>query len=268
VKDWQHAQDRLQQLFDYRRVGIITDFDGVLSPIVPRPDDAAPTPRNIALLTELQGLVTLVAAVSGRAVADVRQRIGIPNMVYSGNHGLERWENGEVVVAPAVEPYVPNMQALVRELDGKWPEGVQVEDKGATFTIHYRNTPDPEAAAQQLGDLLDEMVEGRDLRVHQGRMIFELRPPLDMNKGTVFRQLIEEYELEAAIYLGDDTTDADALIAAKELREAGTCYALGVGVIDAETPKIVQESADITASGVSDVEALFAWLSEAAANAS
>jgi len=268
VKEWQHATDRLQQLFDYRRVGIITDFDGVLSPIVPRPEDAAPTPRNLELLATLQEHVTLVAAISGRAVADVRQRIGLPNLVYSGNHGLERWENDEVVVAPAVAPYVPNMQELIAELRDKLPQGAEVEDKGATFTIHYRNTPDPEAAAQQLGSVLDTMASERDLRVYQGRMIFELRPPLDMNKGTVFRQLIAEYELEAAIYLGDDTTDADALLAAKELREAGTCYGLGVGVIDAETPRIVYESADITASGVSDVEALFAWLADAAANAS
>lgn len=268
VKDWQHAQDRLQQLFDYHRVGVITDFDGVLSPIVPRPEDAKPTARNIELLTELQKHITLIAAVSGRAVADVRGRIGLEEMVYSGNHGLERWQDGEVVVAPAVAPYVPAMQELVAELRDKLPEGTEIEDKGATYTIHYRNAPDPAAAQTQLAAILTSLTEGRDLRVHEGRMIFELRPPLDMNKGTVFRQIIEEYDLQAALYLGDDTTDADALIAAKELRDAGKCYALGVGVIDAETPIIVQESADITASGVSDVEELFAWLWEAAANAS
>ncbi len=268
MKNWQHAQDRLQQLFDYHRVGIITDFDGVLSPIVPRPEDARPTPRNIELLTHLQKHVTLVAAVSGRAVADVRGRIGLEEMVYSGNHGLERWQDGAVVVAPAVAPYVPAMQELVAELRDKLPEGTEIEDKGATYTIHYRNAPDPAAAQTQLAAILTSLTEGRDLRVHEGRMIFELRPPLDMNKGTVFRQIIEEYDLQAALYLGDDTTDADALIAAKELRDAGKCYALGVGVIDAETPIIVQESADITASGVSDVEELFAWLWEAAANAS
>jgi trehalose 6-phosphate phosphatase len=268
VKDWQYAQDQLQQLFDYHRVGIITDFDGVLSPIVPRPEDATPTPRNIELLTELQKHVTLVAAISGRAVADVRSRIGLPELVYSGNHGLERWQDGQVVVSPAVAPYVPPMREVISLLRDRLPEGAEIEDKGATFTIHYRNAPNPDAAMRDLQQMLAELTEGKEVRVHQGRMIFELRPPLDNNKGTVFRQLIDEYDLQAAMYLGDDTTDADALLAAKELREAGKCFALGVGVVDDETPEIVQESADITASGVSDVESLFAWLLEAAANAS
>lgn len=270
MKDWQHGQDRLQQLFDYHRVGIITDFDGVLSPIVPKPDDAMPTPRNRELLEALQKHVTLVAAVSGRAVADVRKRVGLPDLVYSGNHGLERWQDGQVVVAPAVAPYVPNMQEAIREIKQHLPAGAELEDKGATVSIHYRNTADPAQVARDFATLFDRIAYERNLKVNRGRMVFELRPPLDINKGVVFKQLVSEHNLEAALYMGDDTTDADALNAARELREAGQCYALGIGVLSGEeTPAIVQESADLTVSGsVSGVEELLAWLLDAASNAS
>ncbi|MFN8453024.1 MAG: trehalose-phosphatase, partial [Anaerolineae bacterium] len=80
------------------------------------------------------------------------------------------------------------------------------------------------------------------------------------NKGTAFARLIAEYALAAAIYIGDDVTDADALIAAQSLRRGGTCYALGVGVESDDTPAVLQDNADLLVSGVSGVEALLDWL--------
>ena len=91
-------------------------------------------------------------------------------------------------------------------------------------------------------------------------MVFEIRPPLELNKGTAFRALVDEFNLDAAIYLGDDTTDVDAIRAAQALRQAGTCYAFGLGVDSLETPLVVREASDFLAEGVEGVESFLDWV--------
>lgn len=267
---WQDADARamLEKLFDYDRFGLITDMDGTVSPIVPIPSDAAPTERNRELLAELHGKLALVAVVSGRAAADVRERVNLPQLTYSGNHGLERWADGAVQLAPQAKPYRPNLEAAAAQIEKIAPEGMWIEDKQATLSVHYRHTDDPEQTAKTFAPRFEAIVKENDLRLFQGRMIFELRPPLDVNKGTIFEQLITENALDAAIYIGDDTTDADALKKAQQLRADGRCYSVAVGVESDETPDVVTASSDVMVSGVSDVEALFAWLSEKSSSAS
>jgi trehalose 6-phosphate phosphatase len=257
---WQDATEMLQQLFDYERVGLISDMDGTLSPIVPVPSDAAPTERNRDLLQQLHQHLALVAVVSGRAADDVRERVGLPELVYAGNHGLERWNNGEVQVAPAVQPYLSNLQAAIEAIKPQMPDGMWIEDKGATLSLHYRDVQNPAESADDFQPTLERIAGDHDLRVFRGRMIFELRPPLDMDKGTVFKQLIDEYDLEAALYTGDDTTDADALHMAQQLRRDGVCYSLAIGVESDETPDPVRDNADMMTRGVDDVEELLGWL--------
>jgi trehalose 6-phosphate phosphatase len=91
-------------------------------------------------------------------------------------------------------------------------------------------------------------------------MIFELRPPIEINKGTAFHSLVNAYQLDSAIYMGDDTTDVDALHMARKLRQTGQCYALGIGVQSPDMPDAVGEAADVMVSGVSDVEDFLDWL--------
>ncbi len=81
------------------RIGLITDVDGTISPIVNTPSAAQVTPQARARLRELQNIITLVAVISGRAAVDVRDRVGIAKLVYVGNHGMERW-NGQTVESP------------------------------------------------------------------------------------------------------------------------------------------------------------------------
>lgn len=250
----------LQKFIQHQRIGVITDMDGTLAPIVPNPSDARPTDRNLDLLQKLNGILPLVAVVSGRGAADVRERVGLADLVYAGNHGLERWRTEGVVVAPAVQPYLEALQAAKQEVEAFAPPGMWVEDKGATLSVHYRGTEDPKKTARDYRPRFLALAEDHDLRMFEGRMIFEIRPPLNMHKGTIFKQLIEEHGLEAAVYLGDDTTDADALRTAAKLRNSGACYAIGVGVQSPDTPEVVTSSADVLVDGVSGVESFFDWL--------
>ncbi len=258
---WKDAVDGLlKPLTTGEHVGLITDFDGTLSPIVPTPDAAAPTSGNYEALDKLHQLLKLVALVSGRGAADLSQRAGLPQLVYVGNHGLERIVDGAVEVAPEVAPYRPKLEAVLKEVEAHTVPGMYIEDKGATASIHYRNTPDPTAFAESVIPKLAELAEAHGLRHFGGRMVFEIRPLVEINKGVAFESLVREYTLEAAIWMGDDTTDADAMKVAQQLRADGVCHSVALGVIGDDTPSVVLESSDVTASGVEDVEAFLSWL--------
>ncbi|MEW6579518.1 MAG: trehalose-phosphatase [Chloroflexota bacterium] len=258
---WQSATNGLlAPLISALRLGIVTDMDGTISPIVAEPDAAQVTPRNRALLAALAGQLPLVAVISGRAVDDVRARVGVPGLVYVGNHGLEWWSGDQIEVPPDLQAYRPSLEAARRAVDSARLPGMVLEDKGATLSVHYRQTTDPDAVAAAFAPVIQRIASAHELRLFQGRMVFELRPPLDIDKGSAFARLVTRYQLDAAAYLGDDTTDADALQMARRLRQDGTCYALGLGVLGAETPAIVRDQADLSLSGVDDAEAFFAWL--------
>lgn len=262
---WHEATETiLKPLFTYERVGLISDMDGTLSPIVPRPEDAAPSSRNRDLLAALYEKLSLVAVVSGRSAMDVRERVDLPQLVYAGNHGLERWQDDGVQVAAAVRPYLDAVQAARHALQPDLPEGAWIEDKQATLSLHYRGAANTQQAAEMLLPIVQQVAEAQGLRWFQGRMIYELRPPLDMNKGSIFKELVEEYRLDAAIFVGDDTTDADALRMARRLREDGTCYSLAIGVESDDTPAVVLESSDVLVAGVTGVEDALEWLLDAA----
>lgn len=264
--NWSTQPDLFRPFIEAKRPGLITDVDGVISPIVLRPEEAAVTPRSRELLAELTRYLPLVGVISGRSAADVQQRVGVDGLEYIGNHGLERWAGDHVEVAPSVAPYRPALAAAMEELQkhhAAQPEllhHMQIEDKGATVTVHYRRTAEPERVRDYLDPILSQIAVREEIALFPGRMIFELRPPIAMNKGTAFEALIKDHRLDAALYIGDDTTDADALRVAHTMRAAGECYALGVGVLSEDTPSVILETADVFATGVSDVESLFTWL--------
>jgi trehalose 6-phosphate phosphatase len=246
--------DHLRELTTRARLGVITDMDGTISPIALTPDSAVVTPRSRDLLRQLHQRVALVAVVSGRAVADVRERVGLPELVYVGNHGLERWRNGKIDVVPEAVAVRPVLSAAAAELRLRLLPGMLIEDKGVTLAIHYRLADDPAKAQAVFTPLVRVTAEAHGLAAFEGKMIFELRPPVKIDKGTTFRRLVAEYQLDAAVYLGDDTTDADALRTAQGLRQSGTCYALAVGVESDETPEPVRAYSDVLVSGVAGVE--------------
>ncbi len=255
----------LKPLLKAPRLGVITDMDGTISPIVATPSDALPTPRNRQILAQLAAQIALVAIISGRSAADVRERVGLDGALYVGNHGLEYWRDGQAVLAPNVAQYRPSLQAAAQQLRGRMLPGMWVEDKVASLSIHYRNTTYPDVVAARYAPIIADIADQHGLKMFSGRMIFELRPPLPIHKGTALRQLVEAHNLSAAVYLGDDTTDADALQMAKDLRAAGRCHSVGIGVLSDDTPDAVRSAADVLVEGVEGVESFLSWLASASA---
>lgn len=261
---WREARSTiLTELARQPRFGVISDVDGTLSPIVDVPEEAAVTERARAALHELQGSLPLVAVVSGRGAADVFERVAIPGLVAVGNHGLERWTGEGPALDPRAVPYRPALIAAAEAIRPLLEPGMTLEDKGPTLTVHYRRAERPQETAVRLAPQISAIAAAEGLRVHDGRMIFELRPPLDLHKGTAFADLVAEFNLGAALYLGDDTTDVDALGTARRLREAGDCLAYGVGVWSPGGPPSVASAADLLATDVADVEDLLEWLAAA-----
>lgn len=245
------------------RVGLVTDVDGTISPIAPTPDAAQVTPRSRELLRRLAGQLALVAAISGRAADDLSARVGVPELVYVGNHGLERVHGGEIEALPEAVAARPALERVIAALQPRLLPGMILEDKRVTLSIHYRRSADPAAVEAAFAPLVEQISHANGLRCFRDKMVFEVRPAVEVDKGTAFARLIADHALAAAVFLGDDVTDADALLKASQLRRAGTCYALGIGVESDDTPAVLQERADLLVSGVSGVEAFLDWFSSA-----
>lgn len=241
------------------RAGYVTDVDGTISPIAPTPDAAYVTDAARTSLHALSQHLALVAVISGRAADDVRQRVGVDSMTYVGNHGMEIWADGGVSAIPEAAAARPALERVIAAAQPELLPGMILEDKRVTLSIHYRSADHARAQAK-FTPLLERVTAQTGLRLFPGKLIYEIRPDIPTDKGTAFVRLIHDYQLDAAIYIGDDVTDADALRAAREMRSAGDCYAVGIGVTSEDTPAVVQESADMLVEGVGGVEAMLAWL--------
>lgn len=262
--NWSDAKQTLlkQLLQEKSRIGIITDMDGTISQIVQDPETAIVMPEIRNLLSDLLPHLILLAVVSGRNLKDLVNRVNLRNVTYVGSHGLESLMNGKVVSNPEALKYRPNIESAInklREIE-KNIVGTRVEDKSVTCTIHYRQTKDPDQTELLLVADIQNIANQTGLVVTRGRRVFELRPPININKGTTFAQLVRENNLDLAIYIGDDTTDGDALEAAQKLRSDGLCATIGIGVESNETPRTIIDHADLFATDVEDVEKLFAWI--------
>jgi trehalose 6-phosphate phosphatase len=205
---------------------IFLDVDGVLAPIVPRPEDAR-VPEDIrAELQRLAARYALVACVTGRVGDDARAVVGVPELTYVGSHGLE--------LAPGAEEWASRLAAFLDSVD--WP---RQENKGVTGSLHYRDAPDEAAARREL-DVIAERARAAGFVARYGRKVLEFLPPIEVNKGTVVRRLLDVEALTRALYAGDDTTDLDAFAALEEL-ELG----IRVAVASPEGPEELVAAADV-----------------------
>jgi trehalose 6-phosphate phosphatase len=244
-------------------VAIFTDIDGTLAPIVPTPDMSEVSPELKELIRQLSERYLLVAGISGRKTEDALDLVGLADVVYFGNHGFEILRDGEVEVTPEALPYLEKVQELEeRAREELGPLGAFVEEKGITASIHYRNAP-PEVGERSV-EFVKREGERLGLRITVGRGVVEARPPVRANKGTAVRTLVEEYNPERAMFIGDDTTDLDAFRELVALRKEGTLKEiLRIGVASEEGPPEITAEADVVVDGVDGVsEVLRALLGE------
>jgi trehalose-phosphatase len=223
------SDDLLAQLAaDPAEAGLFLDFDGVLAPIVERPEDAVPPPETRAELERLGGRYALVAVVSGREGDDVRARVGVEGVVCVGSHGLE--------LAPQADRWRRTLAGFAAS--APWPPE-EIEVKGLTIAFHFRSRQDEQEAVREL-DAIAEAATRDGLMARYGRKVLEVLPPVGSNKGTAVRQLLEERGLRRALAAGDDTTDLDSFAALDGLE-----VAVRVAVASPEAPSALIEAADL-----------------------
>jgi trehalose 6-phosphate phosphatase len=247
-----------------RDAALLVDLDGTLSRIAPRPELATIQPAARQALRALLGRLRLVAAISGRSAIDARRLLDLPGVLYIGNHGMEALIGGRYWAHPEAAACREEVATALRETAVCVRRSdVRFEPKGLTASIHYRGAADPEAAREAILTALTVIPEAAPLHITEGRQVVEIRPPVALSKGTAVGCLLRRYGLCAALYLGDDRTDLDAVRTLHTARAEGQAHALAVAVASSEAPPELIAEADGTVDGVAGVEALLTALAEA-----
>lgn len=217
-------KDVARELRAARQVLLLCDYDGTLTPIVDRPELAdlpGGTRQLLQALKSLHGVT--VGIVSGRALADLKARVGIRDLVYAGNHGMEIEGPGISFVSPLAEemrPALNLMGAVLGKALGA-VKGAFVENKGLTLSVHYRAVD--EDKAHEVKNIFERVVATpRSLgkvKTTSGKKVYEVRPHAGWDKGKAVELLIKRYGKSnqrndlLPVYLGDDQTDEDGFSA-------------------------------------------------------
>lgn len=237
---------------------IFLDLDGTLAPIMPRPDEVVVLPTISRLVRQLSYRYLAVTIVSGRPATEVRRITGNPELIYIGNHGFETMLPGHaVVVCDEAQPHIPAVRELLefsRSREDMTEAGVMVEDKSATVSLHYRRAPDPEAARRYIEKQILPKARKLGLVASEGRMVVEIKPPANVNKGVAVGSLLDRLDCRTAVYIGDDATDIDALKELRRRRRRKDTVMVGIGVISEEMPRDLPKNADLLVERVSGVE--------------
>ena len=214
LRNLTHIEERVREA---PRVSLFLDFDGTVSNIVPIPGDARLHPEIRSTLEALvERLDFDVAVVSGRALADVRERVGLSKVIYAGNHGLEIEFETMRFREPRAESLRRELRCVLLQLKLALSdtEGLEIEDKSLTLSVHFRRV------SEHLHDWIrtvtyDAVGRSRSFTCREGKMVLEVRPQVTWNKGHAVKWIAREV-LPAgslAIFIGDDVTDEDGFAA-------------------------------------------------------
>lgn len=213
---------------------LFLDYDGTLTPIVGNPDKAIITPKIKELLKRLSKSRRCVPAIiTGRSLKDIRKKIGLKNIIYAGNHGLQI-DGPKIKFRASIGPdYKTILQTIKRKMNKKLSEikGVLPEDKGLSLSLHYRlvsrkqipfvKTSFYEAAAPYC--------KSGKIKTKTGKKVLEIRPAVKWDKGKAVMWLLKSLSATSdssfvPIYIGDDSTDEDAF---KALKNKGLTVIVG-----------------------------------------
>jgi trehalose 6-phosphate phosphatase len=221
---------------------VVLDYDGTISPIVTDAAAAVPYEGVPEVLTRLRDQLGLVAVVSGRPV-DFLVPLLPEGLVFAGLYGLEVANGG----VRRDHPQAGNWREVIDDVAGRaevrGPEGVAVERKGLSLTLHYRSAPEQEAATEAY--VTDEALRS-GLVARPARMSWELHPPIEVDKGTAVLELAEDFE--AVAFAGDDLGDLPGFDALDELAARGVAT-LRIAVDSAEAPIELLDRADVVVEG-------------------
>ena len=259
IADLPHAlrdEARFAQRLGGRSPAVFTDYDGVLTPIVERPEDAVISDSMREVLRDLARRCP-VCVVSGRDRAVVQELMGIDDLVVAGSHGFDIWspESGtlEHEAGSGQEGMIEQVTEQLRAAVGG-VQGVAIEPKKVSVAAHYRLVAD-EGDRTRVRQAVEQLLAERpdELKVTPGKLVYELQPKLDRDKGRAVLYLIDALGLDSddvtPLYLGDDITDEHAFAALKG-------RGIGIFVGSHDDPERVGRAtaADFVLDSVAEVE--------------
>lgn len=218
-----------------KQLAVFLDYDGTLTPIVARPEEAVLDPGIRQTLRELAEYCT-VAVISGRDLKDVQNLVGLDGIFYAGSHGFEiSGPKGRHLEHQWGKQFLPALDRAEKSLRDRLEQkiqGVQVERKKFSIAVHYRRAAEGEVEEVE-GVVGQVQEESGQLRQTSGKKIFELQPDIDWDKGKALLWLLEQLGIDRPevlpFYLGDDVTDEDAF---KVLKDRG----IGIAVQEKPSP--------------------------------
>jgi trehalose-phosphatase len=205
-----------------RRLSFFLDFDGTLSPIAPSPAQAELPQETRELLGRLSRSYP-VAIVTGRALADIKEKVGVAGITYGANHGMEiRSAAFEMDYDMGGERRAELKQAalVLRGIEARY-DGLVMEDKVSTLSLHYRLLANEleQEFIKELDGLLSPFKERGLVRVTGGKKVIEVRPNVEWNKGRCVEWILgrEGFASTYPVYIGDDETDRDGFRAVRAI---------------------------------------------------
>ncbi|MGH8908218.1 MAG: trehalose-phosphatase [Egibacteraceae bacterium] len=231
--------------------GIFFDFDGTLAPIQADPASVQPVPGIRAVLARLATTVKRLGVISARPVDFLKPHFqGIDGICLHGLYGLEVMNaDASVGIHEGADSWMPTVRRLVSEAASDLPPAVRIEDKRLSLALHYRAAPECQGVIEQWARAQSKRT---GLAVREGRMTFELVPPLNRDKGSVLREEIDD--LSCAWYFGDDLSDLDAFraLAERESQREGF-IGVRVAVANREVGQRLAGAADFSIESPEDV---------------
>ncbi len=222
LAQFKHIATQLSQ----RPLILCLDYDGTLTPIVEQFDQAIISEAMRQTVHELAQKAP-VAIVSGRDNTFIRQHVRLDNVYYAGSHGYQISGPGnyqyEMEQAREMLPVLDRLETTLQgQLDDI--EGAALERKRFALAVHYRNVApgEREEVKQRVQQALREYPE---LKKGGGKMVLEIQPDLDWNKGKAVQLIIERIADRekgvCPIYIGDDLTDEHAFRALQNYNGIG-----------------------------------------------
>jgi len=215
--EWDKIKDELKDKFIF----LFLDYDGTLTPIVDTPAKAIISKKTKKLLHKLlKSSKCKLAIISGRSLKDIKNKIGLKDIIYVGNHGLEI-EGPKIKFEISIPIKVrTTIRQIVTVLQNKLSKikGVIVEDKNLTLSVHYRlvTSTDTSSIKKIVNEITRPYLTRGMIKINPGKKVIEIKPPIKWDKGKVVLWLLRKEQFVSgennffSIYFGDDITDEDA----------------------------------------------------------
>ncbi|MEA3328717.1 MAG: trehalose-phosphatase [Candidatus Omnitrophota bacterium] len=213
--DWRELSKKFAST---KKVILLTDYDGTLTPIVKHPGEAALSRNTKNLLRSISKKRRVkLGVLSGRSISDIKKLVGLKNIIYSGNHGFEIETKRKLFLHPHAKKARPALKQIYHSLSRRFSGDRQViiEDKRATVALHYRLAKGPKKVRQLkkiFRDITRPYVKDKKVRLKYGKKVLEAWPFSRVDKGWALKWIMNKLAVRKTlmIYLGDDRTDEDA----------------------------------------------------------